>query len=152
MIKLVPYTPAHLSKFVPKDRYENLSRDLSDAHIKPGVNMLTLFKDGEVICISGVNRQREGAGEVWLIPGVLVDCNKLDFYKAVKKVVSFCHDKLGFHRLEMAVNTSTDFADKWAENLGFKFEGIARFYDCAGNDCKIYASIKEVEGVWPQAL
>ena len=126
-------------------------RDLSDAHITPSVNMLTLVKNDRVICIAGVNRQREGAGEVWLIPGILVQHNKLDFYKAVKKVVAFCHEKLGFHRLEMAVNTSTDFADKWARNLGFEFEGIARFYDCAGNDCKIYASIKEVEGVWPQA-
>lgn len=150
MIKLVPYTPAHLSRFIPKGEFQDLRRDLSDAHIRPSVNMLTLLRGEEVVCIAGVNKQREGAGEVWLIPGVLVDRYKLEFYKAVKKVVAFCHLKLGFHRLEMAVNISTPYADKWAKNLGFEFEGIARFYDSIGNDCKIYSSVLEVEGVWQQ--
>lgn len=131
-----------LDSFNPKDEYYNLYEDMSKALDNPNIDMFTMWKGGEVICILGINHLRAGVGEIWLISGVLIDENKFKFYKCVTIIINkYLHGDMGIHRLQMAIEKNWSKGIRWAKSLGFIYEGLMKAYDLNKVDHLLFAKV-----------
>lgn len=142
MTNIQGFEISHLNHFEPKDKFENLERDMSRNIMDISKTMLTLFWEEKVLAIVGVTEFRKGAGEVWLLPSVHVDKCKLYFYKTVKSLIyDFVFPVLKFHRLELAIEAGWMKGMKWAEKLGFTKTYLCEAYDSNYTDHWIYTRI-----------
>lgn len=143
MIKVQRFEMSHLEGFQCRENFNgDLTIPMMENMMDPKRDVVSLIKEGEVICFAGVNHLRVGVGEVWLIGGKAIEKYKFEFFKTVLGLIKFVEEQMNLHRIEMAVDCSWQDGAKWARNLGFRFEGIARAYDFQRRDHAIYTRIR----------
>jgi len=144
MIRVTPFKQEHLKDFLPKMLILDLEQSMQDCLDSPERTVLTLKKKDEIICIAGINFLRLGVGEVWIIPSILVDVYKCEFYKTIYRLINnYVITQLGLHRVTMAIEVGWSKGVKWAETLGFSREGIMKAYDHNRVDHYLYAKVVE---------
>lgn len=148
MIKIENFKPEHLSLFIPRDilyqeNWEKFSEEMRLNGESGMIDIITLVRGKAVVAFAGLVHQRNGVAEGAIIPGVLVDSYKKEFFIAIHGLVTqFVPKVFGIHRLEIAISNDWEAGDKWARKLGFKFEGIARAWSQDKKDHSIYARVE----------
>ena len=139
MIDVRKFKLEHLERFKPESFIPQLGYEMAANFNDPTKDIVSLLDiNGEVIAFAGINHLRTGVGEVWVIRSEFIKFHKFSFYKTCLRLVEFCLEIMDLHRLELAVNVNHPEWFKWAEKLGFKFEGKQERYDYLGNDHLIY--------------
>ena len=148
MIDIRAFELDHLDNFLPKNYFEDLSRDMAINIEDPNKLIFSFLWKGKTLAILGLTQFRKGAGEVWLLPSVYVDKCKFTFFKNVKYVIDhFAFNELKYHRLDLAILKGWDKGIKWAKCLGFKESHICEAYDTQYRDHIIFTRIVR----WQQA-
>lgn len=96
---------------------------------------------GRVIAVGGIIEEWAGRGRAWAI----LDQQSRQYFLSIhKKVKKFLKDS-GINRIEADVDCDFEQGHRWVELLGFKLECESRSgFGPAGNDCSLYALMKEV--------
>jgi len=100
-----------------------------------------VLEDGRSIGAFGINIAYNGVGECWLF-----STDKLNRYPIwmVKQFKNITNEVLnrGLHRVQMFVeNTRLDY-HRFAQILGFEFEGVLRKHSTTAIDHAVYSKIK----------
>ena len=121
----------HLENFTPQNsKILDIKGDLDHYITSVNCDTVTFIRDDRVIAICGVSYLRRGVGEVWLIPGVLVDKYKLEFFKITYRLIhNFLIPQMRLHRTIIAIKEGWEQGYKWAKALGFKYESMMEAYD-----------------------
>jgi hypothetical protein len=142
MIKMTRFKIEDLDLFKPRDLFVDIVSDMEKNLLNPSIDMFTMKKNGEIVCLTGICHRRLGVGELWLIPSDLVDKYKSEFFKSIFRLIyNFAFPVMGMHRLEIAILVGWDKGVKWAEKLGFTREGIMKAYDLTKQDHYLYARV-----------
>ena len=142
MIKITEFKLEHLIGFIQTQSDMDLEPIMCANMENNSRDILSLLGKEGLICIAGMNYLRKGVGELWLIPGTLVEKNKLEFYKTVKSLIyGYVFKELGMHRLEMAIKADWEKGLKWAKSLGFSKEGYMREWNDKREDHILFAKV-----------
>lgn len=142
MIELERFKLKHLFNFEPRLEFPDIIKNMEFNMSHPTRECLSLMNGHRLVCIAGVNYLRTGVGEVWLIPGIDVDKNKLEFYKTIKWLIEeYLMDTKQLHRLEMAIEDKWERGLRWAKSLGFEREGLMKKWSPDKKDHILYARL-----------
>jgi len=142
MIRTDAFHIDHLKSFYPKDRFEDLERDMTENLLDTSKLMFTLIWKEKTLAIVGLSTLRKGVGEVWILPSIYVDHCRLGFYKNIKNLIyNYVFPELKFHRIEIAILKGWKKGMKWAKSLGFKESHICEAYDSHYRDHVIFTRI-----------
>jgi RimJ/RimL family protein N-acetyltransferase len=129
MMEIKPFSLNDLEGFELKIPFEDLKLNMALNLRNPDRTMLSLIRDNKLVAILGVNSIRSGVGELWLIPGKLVDKYRFEFFKSVHNLIyGYVFPRLGYHRLEFGIDADWPKGLKWAAKLGFIAEGLVEQY------------------------
>lgn len=102
-------------------------------------NGYAVFWNKKIIACGGVIPMWDGRATVWgIIDKSVVGSSMIWVHRFVKEHIDDALESR-FHRLEMTVNMDFPQGSRWAEMLGFEFEGILKQYDPWRNDHIMYA-------------
>ena len=109
-----------------------------------------LEQDGQPWAIGGVNLPQRWHGVMWLIarPG-LTGQSWRKLIRETRKVLACLGDPAHpayVHRVEALVLGGWPEAQRFAEALGFEFEGVRRALGARGEDVQIWARVGPVRG------
>lgn len=143
MIKLTAFHVEHLEGFNPKFPLETMKADLEAAMNDYRYELVTLWKhpENKVLAIAGLFLLRRGVGEVFTIPGVMVDHYPYGYFKSIKRMAEAYLERFEFHRLQMTIAEGWDQGRKWAKKLGFKEEGFMEKYGPNGESEHLFARV-----------
>lgn len=98
--------------------------------------MATLLIEDIPIALFGLLYKHKGVAEAFMYGSPLIKTNKIAFQEKTKELLDFCIPEYEIHRLEMYVDL---YGTKWAESLGFEFEGKVSKYTEEKQDAYLYA-------------
>lgn len=140
MINVVPFELKHIAEFVPEKSNLDIKATAIVNMLDTNRELVSFLVDDKMVCLLGVNHYREGTAEVWLIKSTEIYKYKYEFFKRVKDLIdNFLFENLKLHRVEMSILAGWEKGYKWADKLGFKFEGIMKAYDTNYNDHALFA-------------
>ncbi len=97
----------------------------------------------EIIAAGGIAPIWEGVACAWLLSTPLVDKYKLFLHKTVKNAIRFVSEAKRLHRIETVILADHLISQRWAERLGFEYEGTMMKFDARKNNYYRYALILE---------
>lgn len=124
----------------------NIWADMEHNLTVPTTHFLSLVNDdGEVVAIAGWTFVRAGTIEVGVYRSDSVDNYWLGFSRIIKNLVDlYIPNRIpNVHRAEIYVDVDWEMGGKWANFLGFEYEGICRAYDKNYKDHALYSKIYE---------
>jgi len=98
--------------------------------------MVTVFAGDTVLGLFGLLYKHEGVAEAFMYGSIHIGDYKEEFQGMTKELLAFCIPEYNLHRLEMYVDKRNM---KWAESLGFEFEGVVKYYTEEKQDAYLYA-------------
>lgn len=142
MIKIVPITMEHLHHMRRMEGlFQHLDVDaVGAALIQVGVGF-TMMRDDTPIGCGGIIPRWNGVGEVWIAVSEELKQRPILLVKETLRCIHLFHQRGGFHRIQLHIRTEDAGLQRWAESLGFTFEGIMRQYGPDKSDHKLYARI-----------
>lgn len=142
MIKIVPSTLQHLHE-MKKCEGLFLHIDLNEighALITAGV-CFSMVEDNRVIGCGGLIPKWKGVGEVWIAVSSELKDRPLLLVKETLRCLHMFNTRGGYHRIQMHIRSEDTGLHRWAESLGFTFEGKMRQYGPDRLDHDLYARI-----------
>lgn len=94
--------------------------------------------EGEVWGCAGVQELEPHRATAWALIHKDIGTRFFKFHKAVLSFLDECK----YHRVEMATQDGFRDAERWAEMLGFKWEGCMQKYFPDGSLGNLYARVK----------
>ena len=138
-ITIRPYKFSHFKRLVVRPHEDVIKKavKLSDTEWansigKEAVEAYTCYLDGEIFCIGGLNILWEGVGEVWVIGSPEISKNKFSYMKVIKFYLKYFKDKYHLKRVQAQIVDDYDMLKRFAERLGFVYEGTLHNY-CGGD-------------------
>ncbi|MBE9515964.1 MAG: hypothetical protein IME93_03185 [Proteobacteria bacterium] len=111
---------------------------LDDAMIMRGVqqiaagNSYTGISDDGIVWICGMVNLWGRVNQAWLLPAELVNKYPKSFHKGMKRIIQLWLEDSD--RLQITVSAENETELKWAQNVGFKIEGLMVNYGIGGDD------------------
>jgi RimJ/RimL family protein N-acetyltransferase len=152
MLKIVPYQPWHLDSFDIDDKTQQAIACLGEENLVDYVNRyiqgemaFTGFEGGEVFAVAGIIKIRHGLGEAFVFlankyfDGGMPLKYKVNLARSVKQYLRIIAKNAGFWRIQATVDASNDQACRFAEFLGFRYEGKMKCYGSNKADYIMYA-------------
>lgn len=99
----------------------------------------TAVVDNEIVLSGGLFVLWPGVAEAWAVLGNFATQHPMWSHRIVKRKLKALLADIYFHRVQMHVTASDEKANRWAEALGFYFEGCLRKYSPEGIDMNIYS-------------
>ena len=138
-ITILPYQLSHFKRLIVRPHEETIKEavKLSDTEWaqaigKEAVEAYTGYIDGDIFAIGGLNILWEGVGEVWVIGSPTVPKYKFAYVRAVKFYLKYFREKYKLKRVQAQIVADYDMLKRFAEKLGFKYEGTLHNY-CGGD-------------------
>lgn len=130
-LNTVPYQPWHafeLRKLYPRaldmgrapDEY---AKGLHHPHLA-----WTMVRGDQPLAIGGVLPLWEGVGEAWAIVTLGAQRHPMAFHRAAKRRLYEMQAHGKFHRIQCVVEWNHTVGHRWAESLGFMYEGPHYLY------------------------
>lgn len=102
---------------------------------------ITIFRGAAIVACAGIRPLWPGVGEGWVLTGALVhECPDV-FTEIILRGLRWLERNQGYHRIGAHVRCSFPAAAKWAEALGFKYEGLAPAFGIDGGDYLHYGRV-----------
>jgi len=152
VIELVATSRAHILQ-LKLDGWRELEREMVVQTIDPlpdgGENFLfeharTLFKGEEKLAVFGVWPILPGVARAWaLISDTGLKHPKALHQHASRSLESFLRGRPYVHRIEAVVLAGHIEGSRWAQHLGFEYEGVMHNYAASGTqDCILYSRLQ----------
>ena len=141
MIDVVPFEPWHLSWLTLQAAQRVLSSSLTVQYGRSLVSAgpcYSAFAGMEVIACAGVVEIWAGRAQVWS----LLSEQMPRYRKAVHKAVKGFLDGYRVRRLECVIDPRSETAKRWAQHLGFIYEGTMHAYTPEGENQLMYVRIQ----------
>lgn len=136
---IVPFIDTHLEGFeVQKDQMLINKYLMDPGYISTISNYgeaYTGLVSGKPVIIAGMIQPHEHIGMLWAV--LEKDC-KDHLFSATRHVQGQL-SKWKVPRMETAIRTGFKAGRRWAEILGFSYEGTMKKYDMDGGSCDLYA-------------
>lgn len=100
--------------------------------------ILAMTEDGKTIGAGGVMHRWKGSGEVWIAVHDDLKSRPKLLLSTTRCVIKMLREA-GYHRLDMHVIADDSGLCRWAEALGFTFEGRMLKYDDQQRDHNLYS-------------
>lgn len=143
MFDLVPFKKEHLEPLAKQSINSYLPEWVRDGHADKVEKTLafTGFVNGEVMVCGGIAHLWAGRGELW---SIFSETSKINFLPTFRGIQKFL-DNVPYARIETAIPCDFAIGHRRARLLGFELEcERARHYLPNGNDCSLYARIKQM--------
>ena len=142
MIKMVPVSMEHLQEMRKMSGlFTHVDLDqVGHALIKVGAGF-AMIEDGHCIGCGGVIPRWSGVGEVWIAVSENLKRRPLLLVKQTLRCVNMLNERGGFHRIQLHIPSTDTGLKRWAESLGFTFEGRMLQYGPDKRDHDLYARI-----------
>lgn len=98
----------------------------------------TLEDDGLVIGCGGIIPFWQGRGEAWTLLSNAAGPRMLTVTRIVRRVLN----GVDFDRVQMTTDVGFPEAERWAQMLGFEYEGTMRSYFPDGRSAKLWARVR----------
>jgi hypothetical protein len=138
-ITIRPYQFSHFKRLVVRPHEETIKRavKLSDTEWanaigKEAVEAYTGYIDGDIFAIGVLNILWPGVGEVWVIGSPTVPKYKFSYVRSIKFYLKYFREKYKLKRVQAQIVADYDMLKRFAEKLGFKYEGTLHNY-CGGD-------------------
>jgi RimJ/RimL family protein N-acetyltransferase len=130
-LKIEPFTMEVLERYSPRP-CENYIIANKDYMRRIAGNSMTIvisvIETSEVVAIIGIAPLWPGVGEVWMLGSDLISKYKKDFIRYTIQNMFVARQEANFHRLQCTVFEDFPEYCRYAEFLGFKYEGIMHAY------------------------
>lgn len=141
-MEIVRFKKEHFSNLMLQDMQVAMGPILADPAYGEALEKqpiaFTAIEGDKVYACGGLVEEWQGVARAWMLITGQMDGKFIRVHRAVKSGL----DKYtGFHRIEMSVAKGFTEGCRWAEMLGFKYEGLARKYTAGGHDCHKYARV-----------
>lgn len=143
--KTIPFKVEHLEVMDIRD-YE-LQTTFQLQNVQAGLKILeqsktagTIFYDGRVIAIMGLQELWPGVCELWVFPSKYLKAYAIPFARTIRKAIT-SGILSGYHRVQIQA-LDDDLHNRWIKFLGFEKEGTLRRYDKFGNDYNMWSRVK----------
>lgn len=141
--EILPFMPEHVDLMDLRDDcnikdYKNRIQALTTIGLS-----FTFVKDNEIIFCAGIITPHAKVAECWTLMSKDFDEHGMFAARSIKGFLDWVQPF--YHRFQMSVKEDFPEAQKFAEFLGFKKEGLMRKFDTEGNDYWLYSRIKEGE-------
>jgi len=129
-IEIVPYVEDHFFQIVRREH--DIKSFMGLPHPEMVAKMFTKgpgftgIKDGEVVASAGVMIIWDRVGEAWTVTSPLVNKYASFFHKTIKDHLDKVINQYRLERVQCFVDKENKMATKWAEKLGFEYEGEMR--------------------------
>lgn len=101
----------------------------------------TFEKSGEVLAIGGLTILFPGVSEAWLGANTEAWNYPKAMFKGCKEAFAVMAKIHGIHRIQAMVDPENDAAARFANHLGFEYEGVMRQYSVDRKDMARYSLI-----------
>lgn len=140
-VKVVKFDPSLLEGFKVQEGQEKLKGQFFN---KDYVDFLTehfhaLIKDGKVLGLGGLIPETQDVAQASVLLTDKIGHNFVYIHKAVKNMLDSC----AYRRIYMRCHTEFYASLRWAEMLGFEYEGVEKQY-VKGADFARFALIKDM--------
>jgi len=98
----------------------------------------TAIQDGQVIAAAGIAEMWQDRGLGWALFSEAALANFTLIHRMTRKVLA----EAPWRRVEVAVDVNHAEGMRWAERLGFSYEGTMKAYTIDGRDCHLYARVR----------
>jgi hypothetical protein len=142
MTSVVKMTYGHLEQIKSaKGLFQDIDlQTVGPALLSVGVSF-AMMSDGATIGCGGVVPRWRGVGEVWIAVADELRARPLLLVRETLRCINMIHKHGGFHRLQMNIQAQDTGLQRWAESLGFTFEGVMKQYGADKLDHHLYARI-----------
>lgn len=142
MMYVIPYRHFHIASLAIQEAQSSMS-DIINPEYSKALELAgpawTIMDGDQVMACAGLAKQWSNRAQAWTILSKYVTGTK--FVRLHKMVARFL-DMQDFTRIEMTVDHGFVQGHRWAELLGFQWEGLMRKYNPDGQDCDLYARVK----------
>ena len=138
-VELVPFKATHAEEILAGDQIEQWSMH-SDR--LASVESYTLLHDGNPAISTGVIELWPGVGEAWMLSNDILQAHPLAMSRAVKRSLFWHIEKKGYWRVQANVRVGWPQAEKFAEFVGMKREGLMPTFGQQQEDHYRYAWVK----------
>lgn len=97
--------------------------------------------EGRLYGICGSYRQWKGAAQLWAIFDKEVDNHPLSLTKACMQLIEYARKKQDLRRVSFTVKSDYNKGNRFADVLGFAFEGKMYGFLPCGSDANLYARL-----------
>jgi len=144
-IRIVRFEPWHLAMIAP-GAVDLTALEGVDLSALGGVHAahhmaFTALAGTAVLGSAGVALQWRGVGTAWLLVSDRLRAHPLFMTRAVIRGIRKAEADLDLHRLQITVRAGYEAASRWAERLGFVFEGEMPGYGPNGETHLRYARV-----------
>jgi hypothetical protein len=135
--RVVPFEMYHLNSFIAKNPMPGLE-EICEFNLKnPSFRQLaSVFAENVCIALCGTHRINKDCVEVFLIPSIYIKNHAKSIVWAMRTLTEILLKEVD--RIQMPVLAENR---KWAETLGFTFEGIASKY-IDGQDHYMFVKVR----------
>jgi hypothetical protein len=96
---------------------------------------------GELLGIAGSYKQWAGSAQLWAIFDDRVDQHPKTLFKTCQLLITYAVQKQELHRVSLTVRSSYTKGNRFAESLGFDFEGKMYGFLPDRDDANLYARL-----------
>lgn len=140
MVKLVPLSIDHIAALKQMDGlFQNFDMQVNAPALLYAGAGFTLLEDDQVVTCGGVIPRWRGVGELWIAVGAAMKNRPLTLVRQTHKVIAMLEVECGFNRLQLHIESDNPGLTRWAEALGFTFEGRMIKYGIDGKDHDLFA-------------
>ena len=137
-IHFVPYELSHFKELIVRPHEEGVKEAvrLSDTEWakaigKEAIEAYTLYLGDTIIAIGGLNILWPTVGEVWIVGSQHIPSVRFSYMRAAKFYLKYFKEKYKLKRVQAQVVEGYDMLTRFAESLGFEYEGTLHNY-CGG--------------------
>lgn len=131
-MKLIPFEIEHLDLFEMRDEDKKHYGDCTPKHftlMSDNAVCFTAIHDGRIMVCGGIIPQTENTGYCWTFCSVYAKEEPRLVINTVRNQLEAMMQTMKMHRVETANLKDAHDHHKWCIALGFKDEGILRYYD-----------------------
>lgn len=137
-LDVVPFEPWHLEWLTEMTAEAWLGKDLNYGRmLKSAGPCFTGFVGDQVIACAGAFQVWEGRAQAWSMLSTALPQHIMGVHRAVKRFL----DRYPVRRVEITVDPRSAPAVKWAQRLGFSYEGTMPGYTPQGDTMDLYARV-----------
>ena len=147
-VRIVPFEPWHLG-LVDAAVFDRSVANLIDLRALASAThyndpAFSVIHEGCVVGAVGILVLWPRVAEGWLFASDELRRHPVFLHKYVKRGIVMLEQSFGLHRIQISVHAGYVTAQRWAERLGFAFEGEMKGYGPNGDTYLRYARVKNV--------
>lgn len=136
-LEIISFDSAHMALFRFRDddiqNYGKMQHEIFKDFMEQGLSFTAMF-EGRILIVGGVVQTTSKTGYCWTIVSEYAKDHPEAVFHTTRRYLNRMMKDMGLHRVETANIKEAKDHHRWCELLGFKNEGVMRYYDEQGRD------------------